>query len=403
MKTLPASKILFIAGRYGLYGFMGAEIILLPHIIPEKNAYGDVEYFKSFIVLVPLLLMGFHSGYLRTCYVHQQDLRGGLMIGGTILLVPLAIASAFYFNNVILFFACLASGIGLFIEKIYQRDERFILSLLYKPLIAVFNILLLYLSVRMWSDTQVIPYLSVIGISYIAALGFFIVPAFSRLKLKIDVRQLKKEVKILVSNGFWLNLGTVSLQLLIFTDRTYLRRIDSGALADYSFAFNISQALFIFFTSVSYLNEVKLGAKYREFRIDQFWSILKRQVGFLVVGVLFILVGYEFLLKIYPQFAGGRMFLMIVAPAWGFFFAAGALGVLAQYIDVQKQLSLVLLGLMVGNALMFSGSGAFMEPLSPLIWILKSGLLVLGYGLFMLWIIYRKLVRGEWGQVNDNS
>ena len=77
MKTLPASKLLFIAGRYGLYGFMGAEIILLPHIIPEKNAYGDVEYFKSFIVLVPLLLMGFHSGYLRTCYVHQQDLRGG--------------------------------------------------------------------------------------------------------------------------------------------------------------------------------------------------------------------------------------------------------------------------------------------------------------------------------------
>lgn len=390
-KISSVNKYFFIVARYALYGFMGAEIILLPTIIPEKNAYGDVEYFKAFIVLVPLLLMGFHSGYLRTCYVDGRDLRGALLLGGALLLIPIALGSAFYFQNAVLFFACLASGMGLFVEKIYQRDERFILSLFFKPLVAVFNILLIFIAVQMAEERAPIPYLTAISLSYALALALFMIPLVGKFKFQLGIRRLIGEVRLLISNGFWLNMGTVCLQLFLFTDRTYLRQIDANALSDYSFAFNISQVLFIFFTSISYLNEVKLGAIFRDFQTDQFWHLIRRQFSFLIIGVLLVVIGFEGLLQVYPEFAGGRPFLLIIAPAWGFFFAAGALGVIAQYIGVQKQLSLIMVGLLVLNMLIYFSCSQITGYLTPLNWILKSGIIIAAYTFFMLWTINKKL------------
>lgn len=356
----------FIIGRYLMYGFMGAEVLLLPLLLPEKADYGDLEYFKSLITMVPLLLMGFHSGYLRTLYTEKLDLSRELLVGGALLLVPIALMSAVFFENAVLWFACMASGMALFLEKIYQKDGKFLLALMYKPLISVLNITLAVVTFRVLLHGAPTSILSLVSWSYIAAFLLFSIPIIGRRKIVVVVwSRLWMGIRKLVSNGFWLNFGTMSAAIFLFLDRTYLRLADPEALADYSFAFNISQILFVFFTSLSYINEVKLGETVERLSFRMFRSAIRRILLVLAVGVIVAIVGYHGLLQFFPQFSSGLPYLYLIAPSWGLFFAVGTFGVVAQYIGLQKLVSLFFFGVTTINGFFLSCANYSVAALPP--------------------------------------
>ena len=339
----------FIIGRYFMYGFMGAEVLLLPLLVTDKAGYGDIEYFKALIAMVPLLLMGFHSGYLRTIYTEKEDLSRELLVGGALLMIPVSAASAIFFGNPVLFFACMASGMALFLEKIYQKEQKFILALMYKPMIAVLNISLVLLAYRVLLLGDSVNILTLVSCSYIAALLLYSLPNIKLIHLDVQWNGLWAGIKKLVTNGFWLNFGTMCVGIFLFLDRTYLRSANPEALADYSFAFNVSQILFVFFTSLSYINEVKLGESVDRLSAQAFLSAIKRIVLILLAGVALAIVGYHGLLQFFPEYSSSLGFLYVLAPSWGLFFAAGTLGVVAQYIGKQKLLSLFFLGVTAVN------------------------------------------------------
>lgn len=389
------SKYLFFIGRYLAYFFMGAEIIMLPFLISDKVVYGDMEYFKSLLSLMPLLLMGFHSGYLRSYYVEKKDLTNSLLVGGSILLFPLAVVIGLYFKNGALFFACMSSGLSIFLEKIYQRKEKFLLAILFKPLISTFNILLLYLFFKIFKLGSSLDILTILSLSYIISIVIFILPQISELNLRVNFAQLKKDIQKLIMNGFWLNLGTMCVNLFLFLDRSFLKENDANALSDYSFAYNISQVLFVFFTSISYINEVKLGESISKFSSLFFWKAVSRLFIYLMIGILVIGIGYYILLYFFPQFSQGDKFFFVLAPSWGLFFATGALGVVAQYMGIQRRMSLFLLVITLFNLILYVVCLYSKIEINPFLWISKSGILIVSYSLYLLWSIRKKIAENE--------
>ncbi len=389
------SNYLFFIGRYAAYFFMGAEIIMLPFLISDKTVYGNMEYFKAFLSLMPLLLMGFHSGYLRSYYVEKKDLTNSLLVGGGILLFPLAVGSALYFKNIVLFFACMSSGLSIFLEKIYQRKEKFLLAILFKPLISTFNILLLYFLFKVFKLGDSLNVLTIVSLSYIISITIFSLPQISELNFRIDFTQLKVDIQKLILNGFWLNLGTICVNLFLFLDRSFLKENDANALSDYSFAYNISQVLFVFFTSISYINEVKFGESINKFSALIFWKVLSRLFTYLLIGILVIGTGYYILLYFFPQFSQGDKFFFVLAPSWGLFFTTGALGVVAQYMGLQRRMSLFLLVITLFNLILFVICQYSKIQISPILWISKSGILIVIYSLYLLWSIRRNIAENE--------
>ena len=124
----------FILFRYFLFAFIGLEVLLIPVIFDNKEIYANGEYFKSFIALMPLLLIGLHSGFFRTKYIHKIDVRHSLVFASIILLLPVSVFFSIFFDNIFLFFAISSFSLAISLEKIYQVKKMFKWALLFKPI-----------------------------------------------------------------------------------------------------------------------------------------------------------------------------------------------------------------------------------------------------------------------------
>jgi hypothetical protein len=331
----------FLLSRYTVYFFLGIEIIILPFLLPEKKFYGELEYYKSYISLIPLFLMGVHSGYLRCYYVLEKDYSTALVIGGFLLLVPLSFFGAMYFDYFILFFSAVTTGLAVFTEKIYQKKNMFLFGIMFKPIFAIINITLLYINFRVYHYTSDVIFL--MSLANIIALFLYIYPSIKDWLKPISLPVILVQLRVLIREGFWLNIGTASIVLIMFTDRTYLKNNFPTELSDYSLAFSVAQVLFLLFSSFSYISEVELGEKLKSITIKYFDSSLKYFSRLYFVGLVGICIAFSFFIKFLPLYSGSWNYFILIAPSWGVFFAFGSISILGQYLDIQKKLSLTIL------------------------------------------------------------
>lgn len=383
------NKYLFFIGRYLAYFFLGLEIILLPYILPSKVDYGNLEYFKAFLSLLPLLLIGFQSGFLHLYYIKKNDLTTSLLIGGTILMFPIALVSAVYFQNILMFFACLASGYSIFLEKVFQKNNMLLRAIFFKPIVSIFNIILIYLLIVIFKIKLSLT--TLICISYIFSIFVYAFPAISKTNFKFNFKDLIKDIKLLIYHGFWLNLSTMCVNIFLFTDRTFIKNYDQIILADYSFAYNVCQVLFVFFTSLSYFNEVKLGENIASFRIIDFNKSLFKVFFYFFIGFIVLGIGFSIIIRFFPLFSESKIYFVLIGLTWGVFFASSSLGVISQYIGIQKKMSLFLLLITIINCLFYFFNNAFNLLISPQIWVLKSGIMILLFSFFQINRIRNKL------------
>lgn len=383
------SKWKFFLSRYILYGFLGLEIVILPFLLPEKKLYGDLEYYKSYISFLPLFLMGIHSGYLRCYYVDQKDYSTGLILGGFLLLIPFSILGSLYFDNFILFFSAISSGLAIFAEKIYQKKNMFLFAILFKPMFAVINILLLLVNYRFFKFTSDV--VLIMSIANMITLAIYIFPSINDWLKKISFKDLVSQTSLLINRGFWLNLGTASLLFIIFTDRTYLKDLFPVELPDYSLAYSIAQVLFLFFTSFSYISEVKFGEKLSDITLQYFDSTLKFILKFYVLGVLGISVAFFIFINFLPSYDNSWKYFVLIVPSWGIFFAFGTLSILAQYLGLQRKMSLFILLLSLVNFVMFIFDNLFVLVFSPFWWVAKTSILVIIFSVYQVLSIRFKI------------
>lgn len=375
----------FLLSRYCAYFFLGMEIIILPFLLPDKKFYGELEYYKSYISLIPLFLMGIHSGYLRCYYVLEKDYSTALVIGGFLLLVPLSFFGAMYFDYFILFFSAVTTGLAVFTEKIYQRKNMFLFGIMFKPIFAIINITFLYINFRVFHYTSDVVLL--MSLANIIALFFYIYPSIKDWFKPIPLSVIFAQTRVLIREGFWLNIGTAGIVLIMFTDRTYLKNNFSAELSDYSLAYSVAQVLFLMFSSFAYISEVKLGEKLKSITVNYFDSSLKYLSRQYLVGLVGICIAFSFFIKFLPLYTGSWKYFILIVPSWGFFFAFGSISILGQYLDIQKRLSFTILLISLFNLVIYYYVISFGPLLSPLWWLTKTAILIFVFSIFQVLII----------------
>ncbi len=308
------------------------------------------------------------------------------------MLLPFGVIASVYFNNWFFLVAIIANGLAIFLEKIYQKNNKFLFGILFKPLIAIFNITFLLFNFRIIkSDVDSI---NILCLAFFFAILVYGYPCLRKMEFsKINAKEIFPGIVHLVNRGFWLNLGTASISLLLFTDRIYLKVFDIIALSEYSLAFSLSQMLFIFFTSTSYINEVKLGEKFKDLSVATFMQSIYNLGKFYIIGLISISVIFFVVIYFLPAYRNSYIYFFALVPFWGFFFAAGTLGMLAQYFGFQRRMTILILVISLLNFLLYLIFERFRIHLPPLFWVLKTSILITAFSTYQLFEIRKSILQ----------
>lgn len=369
---------------------MAIEVILLPKIINDKSVYATLDYYRYLTNMMPLLLMGIHSGYLKCIYNHNKDLRNELINGGFILLFILGIIVSICFNKFVLIILILSNGLAIFYEKIYQKDSKYLQAISFKPILSLLVISTIVMFSKNITNSNIINFLA---IPYILAFIFFARKDICSLKLKNDNTKIIKGIKSLIKSGFWLNFGTLTISLYYFTDRTILRGINTIELANYAFAFNIAQGFFIFFTGLAFINENNFGEIFNCFDKQRYLLELKKTLKYFLAVFIVAVLSFLFITTFFlTNYSDSFFYLIMIMLSWGFYFASSPIFPLLQYLNLQKKASLILLSILIFNILIYKVLVANFIVYSGVYLVLQSSLLVFTYTIILLRMIYVKII-----------
>ena len=377
---------IFILFRYFLFGFIGLEVLLIPLIFESKEIYANGEYFKSFIALMPLLLIGLHSGFFRTKFIDKFDASSSLIFASIILLLPISIFSAIYFDNIFLLFAISSFSLAISLEKIYQLKKMFKWALLFKPLFSIFYILISFIFINL--DISIVTFLS---ISYILSVLIFSIPYLSETKIKFNITNIINDTLRLIKNGFWINLGTLFVGGLILLDRHMLKVFDIESLADFSFAFNFSSFLFAYFTSLSFINDIYFGEKINSFKSSDLLEMLKTVIKHLAIGLLITSILYLFIIYFIPKYSSSLEMYFVISFCWGSFYCLGTLGPLVQYLNLQKHLGIILTIIGLTTSVSYYCIFKYEIIFDSFYLISKTGFVIFLFAIYQISYIYKKL------------
>ena len=377
----------FILFRYFLFSFIGLEVLLIPLILENKEIYANGEYFKSFISFLPLLLIGLHSGVFRTIFIDKVDASNSLIISSIILLIPISISAAIYFQNIHLSYAIPCFSLAISLEKIYQLKKMFKWALIFKPLFSIFYILISVSFIK--SEISVVTFLC---ISYALSVLIYSIPYLRRNKRKYNVSLIINDTIILVKNGFWINLGTLFVGSLILLDKHILKIIDVESLADFSFAFNFSSFLFAYFTSLSFLNDIYFGEKINSFSCIQFLEMLRKVIKHLAIGLLVTSILYLFVIYLMPKYSSSLRMYLVVSLCWGCFYSLGTLGPLVQYLNLQRHLSMILMIICFSTSACYYWIVKHQITIDSFYLISKTGVIILLFAIYQCSYTYKNLM-----------
>ena len=380
---------IFILFRYFLFGFIGLEVLLIPLIFESKEIYANGEYFKSFIALMPLLLIGLHSGFFRTKFIDKFDASSSLIFASIILLLPISIFSAIYFDNIFLLFAISSFSLAISLEKIYQLKKMFKWALLFKPLFSIFYILISFIFINL--DISIVTFLS---ISYILSVLIFSIPYLRETKIKFNITNITNIINDtlrLIKNGFWINLGTLFVGGLILLDRHMLKVFDIESLADFSFAFNFSSFLFAYFTSLSFINDIYFGEKINSFKSSDLLEMLKIVIKHLAIGLLITSILYLFIIYFIPKYSSSLEMYFVISFCWGSFYCLGTLGPLVQYLNLQKHLGIILTIIGLTTSVSYYCIFKYEIKFDSFYLISKTGFVIFLFAIYQISYIYKKL------------
>lgn len=377
---------IFILFRYLLFGFIGLEVLLIPLIFESKEIYANGEYFKSFIALMPLFLIGLHSGFFRTKFIDKLDASSSLIFASVILLLPISVFSAIYFDNIFLLFAISSFSLAISLEKIYQLKKMFKWALLFKPLFSIFYILISFTFISL--DISIVTFLSV---SYVLSLLIFSIPYLRETKIKFNITNIKNDTLRLIKNGFWINLGTLFAGGLILLDRHMLKEFDIKSLADFSFAFNFSSFLFAYFTSISFINDIYFGEKINSFKSSDLLIMLKTVIKHFIIGLFITSILYLFIIYFIPKYSSSLEMYFVISLCWGFFYCLGTLGPLVQYLNLQKHLGIILTIIGLTTLVSYYCIFKYEIKFDSLYLISKTGFVIFLFAVYQISYIYKKL------------
>ncbi|RXJ83094.1 hypothetical protein [Arcobacter cloacae] len=382
-----------IISRYFLYSFIALEVLLLPKFLPQE-LYAQIEYQKFILYFIPFFLFGAPSGYVYFKYNENKDYFSSLIVFGFIFGIVVSLFLSIIYSNILLGVTGLFMTLFLIIEQKVKTQKEFFLALSIKPFISIVLVIFSYLAYINYFDKVNLEILY-----YSIFIAFIIWCLIISVKIKEKFIFISKasffEYKKLLQKGFLINVGTLLLMLFFFTDRYFTKEYYNDYLASYSFSYNLIQFVILALTTVAYVNVVNIGENIKKIRFSDIKQ--KIQKAYLVLFILFILfIGFLFILNNFYDFKDFILISVVLCFFIGIFYSMNSVASLAQYLDFQKEISLVMFVIVLLNYIFSYFMSVY--KIEYIYILIKSGVLLNIYTLFLYVKVKKKVVQ----MVNKN-
>jgi len=374
-----------IISRYFLYSFIALEVLLLPKLLPSE-LYAQIEYQKFILYFIPFFLLGAPSGYVYFKYNENKDYFHSLLLFGFLFGVIISLLLFLLNKNILFSIAGLLMILFFIMEQKVKTEKEFFLALSIKPFISIMLLVLSYSIFVKLFDTKS---LEILYYSIFMAFIVWSLVAIIRINKKIfTVKVAFFEYKQLVQKGFLINIATLLLMVFFFIDRYFTKEYYYNYLASYSFSYNLIQFVILALTTVSYVNVINIGENIKKIE----YSFIKQKIkkAYLIFCILFIIfIGFLFILNNFYYFKDFILISIILCFFIGIFYSMNSIASLAQYLDFQKEISMMILLIVVLN---YSISYIMTIYNVPYLYLLiKSGILLNIYSLYLYLKIKKEL------------
>lgn len=353
--------------------------------------YGQLEYYKNLIFLFPNILFGAYGGYVFVKYTTKKDHFDALLIIGSIITAIVTIAICVIQQNFYLAVPLISINLFVIIEQKLKVNKKYIRAFLFKPLLAIFTLvlgLLIFLNISPIEydvHTYIFCTFSMTIITWLFLVRKYLI------EINYDLSLLRNYfitfVSLIKSFGTGSLAGFVLL-LWFFFERHIIRTYFSDNLAEYSFSFNLTQILVIVLSVFSYLSTVEYGEKFNELTKQEVTSTFRK---YFLVYVIFLLV-YLFSIKLvsnfYNDFSNLYQIVSILCFSKGIYFFIGIFNPILIYKGFNNKILFSITTFFLINVFLVYLS-IFNEMNLFFILILNASLIFL-YSLFLLYnLIYK--------------
>lgn len=373
-----------IISRYLLYALVGLEVFLAPIILSDKQLFGEYEYFKSIINLLPSFYFGVSTGYLYQYLKMKTKLNSEYLF--FIFFVSLFFGSLIsVLKGFSLLFVLISVLYGLtkFYENYFQAAGCITKSMSVKPL---FSILLLFMMI-MYKCIHEINleklYFSSLFLTVFAL--YFFTPRLKEIRLNIS--DVFYSIKKLIKSGFLFNFLTILFGFYIFYDRYMIKQLFFNELPSYSLAFSFMQVGLVGFSAIGIKSSYDYGkSSHLVKKSDLLHSLFKLMpLYFIVISGVFLL-GY-----IYTSLIGDYAdFYIYLIPLFLGIMINGVFGVISSlinYFDIEYKIIIIMIGVFSVKILLFYLLKDFLSA-AMIIWI--SSVLVFTYVFISFIFIYNR-------------
>ena len=299
---------------------MGLETLITPMLL-EREIYGNMEYVRGLVFLCQFAFLGACTGYITIVFKHGMNLTGELKAITLLCCIVIFVASLLFLNDYWVGLGCIAVILSFYIETLAKVEQRYTLSMLYKPL---FSTCVVLLALMIWLDALDIDTPSVI-VAVCAIMSFFGFLLVSKLSNVggvniLGVRLSYKGCSLLIKEGILVNASTALIAITLFSDRSWIKYFYPDQLPSYSLAMNLSQFVLLAITMFSFVNQVELGKVYQEEGIDALLCELKNKMIFSgkVYSVLIVLfVPFLYGVSIVMPFQNVFIFALVTGVFYG--------------------------------------------------------------------------------------
>ncbi|PHO10272.1 hypothetical protein CPG37_04295 [Malaciobacter canalis] len=379
-----------IISRYFLYSFIALEVLLLPKFLPQE-LYAQIEYEKFILYFIPFFLFGAPSGYVYFKYNENKDYFNSLIVFGVIFGVIVSLLVSIIYNNILFGFAGLLMTLFLIIEQKVKTEKQFFLALSIKPFISIVLLIMSYLVYINYFDKV---NLEILYYSIFTAFIIWCIIIFIKIKEKfIFISKVSFfEYKELLKKGFLINVATLLLMIFFFIDRYFTKEYYIDYLASYSFSYNLIQFVILALTTVAYVNVVNIGENIKKIKYSDIkQKIQKTYLVFFILFIIFLL--FLFILNNFYDFKDFILISLILCFFFGTFYSINSVASLAQYLDFQKEISFVMLIIVILNYVSSYLMSIYEVDYTYLL--IKSGILINFYSVFLYSKVKSKLLKKE--------
>lgn len=380
------------AARYLINAIGFLEILILPLVLTPTD-YAEIERNKQLVAFSPVVLFGAGLGYLKFHFKDESYLNSSsYTFGALISCVGVSVLLLSAGTNPILVLAITLYIFTSAVEKLLLGCNRLLIAYSYKAFISVALITGTLLT-SYYTDGAVDAG-SMYSLAIIVALSTWLLLTRESVSFPkvANFKELWGCACIyfgMIRGGFVLNLLTFAIILHFIFERKVVGDYFSEQLPGYSLAYAFSQIGIVLINAIAYGFQHKFGVTGEQLSTKEYRAYRNAMIFVYVV----LLVGSIPVVYIYQQHYGGYDHLLEIYIYFYLFsvlyFALSSTSVVVLYLGLSRAALVSFLVFLSVNVLLSPYVG--LSYSSIFLYLIKSGLLIVGAGVYLDYRIIRRL------------